>query len=275
MKTFEQNIISIYKDKGEKWLQDLPLIVKEIANNWQLTNLEPVSNLTFNYVLTGLQKDRRIILKISFDKESLSNEADALQAFQSYGAVRVLEQTDQALLLERISPAISLKTYLPKKANETREIICSVMKQLHEAPIPKIHNFPHIKDQLTNLDKDWQLPIEFLRKARVLRDKLLSDSFPLVLLHGDLHHDNVLSNGEGWSVIDPKGVIGYPINEVWAFIMDPIKDTEFVAGYFNFDLLTLRQWYFVHLMLAASWNCEDNLEPSLFLNLASKLERML
>jgi hypothetical protein len=57
--------------------------------------------------------------------------------------------------------------------------------------------------------------------------------------------------------------------------MDPIKDTEFVAGYFNFDLLTLRQWYFVHLMLAASWNCEDNLEPSLFLNLASKLERML
>ncbi|MCC2647162.1 MAG: hypothetical protein K0R02_1227, partial [Rickettsiaceae bacterium] len=42
-----------------------------------------------------------------------------------------------------------------------------------------------------------------------------------------------------------------------------------------FDLLTLRQWYFVHLMLAASWNCEDNLEPSLFLKLASKVYTMV
>jgi len=31
-----------------------------------------------------------------------------------------------------------------------------------------------------------------------------------VLLHGDLHQDNILSHGDDWLVIDPKGVIGFP-----------------------------------------------------------------
>jgi streptomycin 6-kinase len=35
-----------------------------------------------------------------------------------------------------------------------------------------------------------------------------------VLLHGDLHQDNILSQGDDWLVIDPKGVIGFPINEI-------------------------------------------------------------
>ena len=51
-------------------------------------------------------------------------------------------------------------------------------------------------------------------------------------------------------VIDPKGVIGYPINEVWAFIIDIEKDTEFIANYFKFNLQEVRNWYFIQLILA-------------------------
>ena len=31
-----------------------------------------------------------------------------------------------------------------------------------------------------------------------------------VVLHGDLHHDNVLRDGDGWVVIDPHGYVGDP-----------------------------------------------------------------
>src|SRR5439155_2704170 len=87
----------------------------------------------------------------------------------------------------------------------------------------------------------------YLEKARYFRDNLLENSVP-VLLHGDLHPENILQNGKDWVVIDPKGVIGPPIHEVWAFIMDFETDTQFVADFFAFDLQEVREWYFVHLM---------------------------
>ncbi|MDJ1257983.1 MAG: hypothetical protein MRQ07_04960 [Candidatus Midichloria sp.] len=65
------------------------------------------------------------------------------------------------------------------------------MKKLHQANIPKTHNFPYVKDWLSALDKEWDLPSGYLQKARKLRDQLLQHSGPDVLLHGDLHHDNI------------------------------------------------------------------------------------
>ncbi|MFN7094549.1 MAG: hypothetical protein ACK4M7_04215, partial [Burkholderiales bacterium] len=63
---------------------------------------------------------------------------------------------------------------------------------------------------------------------------------------------------------------GFPVNEVWAFVMDIEVDTKFIADFFGYDLTMVRSWYFVHLILASCWCLEDNLSPERFLNLASK-----
>jgi streptomycin 6-kinase len=74
------------------------------------------------------------------------------------------------------------------------------------------------------LDKNWELPVHYLQKARLLRDDLLKTLDKEVLLHGDLHHDNILQNGDDWMVIDPKGMIGDPAFEIAAFIRNPIPE---------------------------------------------------
>lgn len=51
-------------------------------------------------------------------------------------------------------------------AQESIEIACGVMQTLHQANIPEDHTFPHIKDWLTTLDKDWNIPNHFLQKAK-------------------------------------------------------------------------------------------------------------
>ena len=89
-------------------------------------------------------------------------------------------------------------------------------------------------------------------------------------LHGDLHHDNILRNDDDWVVIDPKGVIGTPMNEIWAFVKDIKRDIPFIAQYFHFRTQDLFDWYFVHLILAICWNLEDNLDTTLFIKLAEK-----
>lgn len=117
------------------------------------------------------------------------------------------------LLLERAVPGTSLKIYFPDKEPEAVEIACKAMKKLHQANIPKTRNSPYVKDWLSALDKEWDLPSGYLQKARKLCDQLLQHSGPDVLLHGDFCITiNILQNGED------RAVIGESTYEVAAFI---------------------------------------------------------
>ena len=269
MTAFKTNIINVYGEQGKAWLTDLPELTHEIGYKWGLSGLTAVSNLSYNYVLSGFQGNQPIILKLGMDVDGLKREAAALKAFEGFGAVGILAESAGTLLLEHAVPGTSLKSYCPHQNAQAIHIACTVMQQLHQAPPPQ-GNFPHMRHWMTALDKEWEIPQLYLKKARHLRDKLLEMSVNPVLLHGDLHHENILRHGERWCVIDPKGVIGAPINEVWAFIMDIEKDTQFVADFFDFDVQEVRDWYFVHLILAACWNLEDHIRPQLFLELADK-----
>ena len=271
MKTFKNNIIKTYKEEGRKWLASLPQQVEDFAKKWELESLKPLKNLTFNYILEGMFNSQRVILKLSPNEEALAHEANALEAFQRHGAVDLLKRESNAILLQRPLPGITLKKG-PLPQNQKIEIACSIIQKLQDAPLPKGLPFPNIEEWLAVLDKDWDLPKEHLLRARTLKNKLLSNirQKPL-LLHGDLHQENILSEGENWVVIDPKGVVGYPINELWACVEDPSTDLLTLANTFHYPFQEVVSWYYVHLLLAASWQAEDRLDPSRFLNLADKV----
>ena len=63
MNAFHSNIISIYRKQGESWLDELPELVTAIASRLDLRDLKEVTNLTYNYVLSGFQGEEPIILK--------------------------------------------------------------------------------------------------------------------------------------------------------------------------------------------------------------------
>ncbi|MFM8454170.1 MAG: aminoglycoside phosphotransferase family protein [Gammaproteobacteria bacterium] len=272
------NIISIYGEQGKVWLNELPQLVTAISSKHGLRDLQEVTNLTYNYVLSGFQGDNPMILKLGIDSEGLAREAFALKCFAGYGVVKVLAEDNGMLLLERAMLGISLKSYFPDKEHESIEIACGVIKRLHKAPIPSTHAFPHIKDWLEALDGDLEIPVHTLQKAREIRDQLLKTADPDVLLHGDLHHDNILQNVNDWLVIDPKGVIGEPAYEVAAFIRNPMPELLTHADAPNIiqgritrfsELLELPSqrildWCFVQAVLAWVWAIEDDCDTSYF-----------
>lgn len=272
MPPFESNILSIYGYQGRVWLRSLSNIRQKYANDWGLSGLKPVENLTYNYVLSGFQGEQPIILKLSLDEQGIQREALALKAFEGRGAVRILAYEQGALLLERAVPGDSLKSLFPLKDHEAVEIVCKVIQKLHQSSLPEEGLFPHVKDWLNTLDKDWDIPHRYLQKARELREFLLATSADFVLLHGDLHHDNVIRNGDDWLVIDPKGVIGEPAFEVAVFIRNPVQPdlldhSEAISiishrivqfsQTLGMDKNRLLQWCFVESVLSWSWNLED------------------
>jgi streptomycin 6-kinase len=275
---FHSNIISIYGEQGKEWLDELPELVAAISSKLELRDLKAVANLTYNYVLSGFQGDNPIILKLGLDNVGLKREALALKCFAGCGAVKVLAKDEGMLLLERAVPGTSVKNYFLDKEQESIEIACGVIKKLHQTNIPTTHNFPHIKDWLAALDKEWSIPDEYLQKARQLRDQLLQTSKPDVFLHGDLHHDNILQNGNDWLVIDPKGVLGEPAYEVAAFIRNPMPELlhhddapniilnriSRFAELLGIPAKRIHDWCFVQAVLVWVWALEDDCDTGYF-----------
>jgi len=238
---------------------------------------------------------------MGLDIDGLNQEACALRAFEGHGAVRVLKQREGAILLERAMPGNSLKGYFPEKEEESIQIVCDLIKKLHRAQIPTGH-FPHIRDWLVAIN--WHIeshveshggdqtdPIftQALIKAQALKKHLLDTSPQDVFLHGDLHHGNILSHGDGYAMIDPKGVIGDPAFEVAAFIRNPIPDlleapdaaaiiTARIHGFASrLDMAPQRimQWCYSQAVLSWVWNIEDGLCPDYFRNLTILFEAMI
>ena len=287
MKTFEQSIINLYGEKGKQWQENLPNLVAQLANTYGLSNLKAVNNLSYNYVLSGFHEAQPIILKLGLDIDGFKREAAALMAFEGFGVVQIFSENTGLLILECAVPGISLKSYFPENDDEAINITAKVIKRLHKAPMPSTYAFPHIKDWLTTLDGDLKIPVQTLQKAREIRDKLLITAIPDVFLHGDLHHDNILQNGNDWVVIDPKGVIGEPAYEVAAFIRNPMPELLNHADVPNIihnrvtrfaELLELPSqrildWCFVQAVLSWVWAIEDGCDDTYSKNLTEFFER--
>ena len=284
---FESNIINIYGKKGQQWLDDLQKLIMRVEATYGLSNLKPVNNLSYNYVLSGLQGSQPIILKLGLDVDGFKREAAALMAFSGFGVVAVLSENNGLLLLECAVPGVSLKSYFPEKDDQAINVTANVIKRLHKAPIPSHHPFPHVQDWLAVLDSDLKIPAQTLQKARELRDQLLKTAASDVLLHGDLHHDNILQNGNDWVVIDPKGVIGEPAYEVAAFIRNPMPEllthenvqkiihnriTRF-AKILELSEHRVIDWCFVQAVLSWVWAIEDGCDNTYSKNLTAFFER--
>ncbi len=290
MKTFTQNIIGTFAEAGKIWLNRLPSIIDILAAQWNLTSIKPVQNMTYNYVAKATaNSNQNVVLKIGCDKQTIIDEKNALQHFNGQGSILCLDfnQEHNAMLLQQAIPGITLKRLYPAEADVVIDAYATTMQILHQNPLLPTHPFKQVSDWLTAIDNltAEQLPLLLLNKAILLKTELLNSSQKQILLHGDLHLDNILEDNHSWLTIDPKGIIGEPEFEAAAFdFIHPselkiTKDipalfamrTEQLAQSAKLDEQRIRDWVFVRLILSAAWSIEDSGDPNQALMLAKKI----
>jgi streptomycin 6-kinase len=290
MNTLTQNITNIYEKKGKDWISNLPNIIAILAKHWNLRDVTPVDNMTFNYVAKAILGDSQpVILKISCDLKTILDEMKALIQFDGNGSVKLIDSNDKynALLIQQAVPGITLKKLYPENVEYVMDCYVDTMKKLHKMHLPNKHEYRYIADWLVALDKltPDQIPAHMLKRAIDLRDTLLSSMGQPAFLHGDLHHDNILKHNDSWLAIDPKGIVGEPEFEIAAFDFMYItelantidvkqifeKRVAMLAQKSNFDARRIKDWVFVRLILMAAWLIEDSGDPSWAIKLAQIL----
>jgi len=268
---FHSNIISIYGEKGQEWLNELPKTIERVAAEFNLTDIQTEMKevpLSFNYICFAQYQGIDVVVKISPNSDDIKREAEALRHFNGHGMARLLAHNDIAIVLERAMPG----TVLAKNDSNSLKIACEVMQKLHssEADFDKSY-FMDIEEWVSKIDLDWDLKPVILQKARAYKNELLPKYTRRILLHGDLHHDNILKSRDSYVAIDPKGVIGDPIYDACNMVIDYEKDTKFIADYFGFDLEDLRKWYFIYVVLAICWGLEDNINPKRLIKIIERI----
>ncbi len=223
MNEFEKITFSIYGQEGKEWLTKLPTITHALAQRWNVTNLTPCENLTFNYIVFGKRGTQDVALKIGLDPDEPREELEALQALQSPSVPRIFEHdlSQGAFLIERALPGDILTTTFPHDDGAATEIFCNLVQQLPYPSGPITKKFSPVSKWFEYLESEPTVPLAYRTKARRLFDQLLTTMPEQVVVHGDLHHRNILKHQDRWIAVDPLTVVAERAYDVAHFVWNP------------------------------------------------------
>jgi streptomycin 6-kinase len=295
---FRQRITGAFGDDGERWLADLPRLLENYAQAWSLSVGQPF-DLSYNYVAPATRADGTLaVLKLGCPDPESTSEAEALRLFAGNGVCALLEYvaSDRVMLLERVLPGTPLTSTAMRNDKDATAVFIDVASQLWQ-PAPEVHGFPTVAKRASYLagyrarfgGGSGPLPEQLLSEAESMFAWLLSTSECSMLLHGDLHHDNILCAGHAqWLVIDPKGVVGDPGYDLGAFLYNPIPDLlsmpdpvsvidqrlDQLSEGLDMDRSRVRGWGFAQAVLSACWSIDDGIDHSHSLTCAEILSSL-
>ena len=219
---FARKQAAVHGAAGHAWLARLPGILVDCARRWDLTLGPPLPDLTWHYAAAAARADGTpVVVKACSPTGEFARQVAALRLCAGRGAARLLAEAPEheAMLLEHLLPGTPLGGVTDDEAATT--IAIGVMWE-YWRPVPADHPFPSVAgwaDEFERLRRhlgghgDPRLAA-LVAEARYLFGELLASAAPPVVLHGDLHHGNILAAGpRGWLAIDPKGLVGEPACE--------------------------------------------------------------
>ncbi|GAA3384786.1 aminoglycoside phosphotransferase family protein [Cryptosporangium minutisporangium] len=126
---------------------------------------------------------------------------------------------------------------------------------------------------LQTFGDDGPLPRALVERADRLFTELCDSATRRVVLHGDLHHDNVLrAERAPWLAIDPHGVVGDPGYDAGALLYNPDPDrrdeallalvparVEQLADGLGEPIERITAWGFAVAMLSEVWDTEGRI----------------
>ncbi|TMR06349.1 aminoglycoside resistance protein [Actinomadura soli] len=276
-----RNALEVWGAGGRRWLDDLPTIIDAVARDWRLRVGRPFE-LSYHWVAEATREDdgSAVVLKLGPPQPGhLDIEAAALTFYDGRGAVRLLEHDPErgALLLERATPGTLARALVPGKDEEATADVIAVIKRLHrtpppDCPLPDLSSAgTSFTDHLRRFPGDDPLPRHLVERAGSLFNELCSDNTDRVVLHGDLHHDNVLrATREPWLAIDPHGYVGDRGYEAGALLYNPDPDdrdeallklvparVEQLADGMALPRERVEAWGFVTAVLSEVWTAES------------------
>ncbi len=263
-------------DDWASWVDRLPALTRKLLDVWELTVDGALMHGYCSLVVPVVTQDGvRAVLKLHEDLDDESEfEHLALQRWHGDGTVLLLRADPRrwALLLERLHT----RDLTSVGDLEACEIVAGLYGRIHVPALPQLRTITSYVERWTAdleaLPSDAPIPRRMREQCVSLARDFVADPASVgALIHGDLHHHNVLAaDREPWLVIDPKPMSGDPHYEPAPMLWN--RWDEIVAGDARDNLRRrfhtivdtagldedrARDWVVVRMVLNASWDVID------------------
>lgn len=242
---------------------------------WKLNEVQTLQETKTGSVYAAVSEEfGPVVVKHNSDPWDLEPEYEMLEYLDGCASCRVYgyDEKKGLLLEERILPGtpLALEPSLEKRIDG----FCSVFHRIH----PQVGWGKSYLDWLDGIVKYCQmycagteLEKKALRAFYICVD--LFGKYPSShLLHGDLHHDNILLRRDGsYAIIDPKGVTGPEILDTPRFLLNELSRGQedethirrcihLLSRALGFPEEDLGKAFYMETVLANLWHMEDG-EP--------------
>jgi streptomycin 6-kinase len=254
-------------------MSEMHVRLQERVLAWHVT-VDQLFDTASSVVAFGGRDQQPVVLKVVKHPGDEWSSGQVLEAFAGRGVVRILEHAEGAVLLERLVPGRSLADG-DLGDDEVTSILADVIGRMSPGPPPTAA--PTIESWGQGFEPYLArgtpaIPKSLVEAAHKTYLQLCASQATPRLLHGDLHHHNVLLDSHrGWLAIDPKGVVDEPAYEIGAALRNPCRQPELFAAprtilkrvdcfarVLRLDTERILAWAFAQAVLAAIWELEDD-----------------
>ena len=212
------------------------------------------------------------MLKIALHEEE--RRGGAVMAWRGgVGAARVFAFDAEAVVMERLDGSRSLAAMARGGGDDAAcRALCETAALFH-APTagPPPSGIIPLEWWFAALWPQAERAGGIYAEAALVARELLGSQGPPVVLHGDVHHDNILDGGaRGWLAIDPKGLWGDRGYDYANLMCNPDASTavahldarlEIAMEISGFSRERLLKWVLAYLGLSASWTLTSRGDP--------------
>jgi len=241
---------------------------------WDLMHPEKVAATPTSYIYKVHYQNHPAILKIYTDL-GRNCESDAPYFFEpcsGHNVPRIFQFNDDAMLMEYINGPVLKEWIIQRKDEEATRIIGKTLSQLHSVPQKFTYNFETLETRFKALFAHAKRDVpDILKRAASFARTLLKNQKEIKLLHGDMHHDNVMQNNSLWLAIDPQPLIGDRAYDCANTLHNPhqmpeltedkerlLKQSQILGDIMMIDPQRIIDYAFVHGCLSACWSYDDD-----------------
>lgn len=272
---------------------DAPMIA-EAFGRWSLVADGARFSTASSVLQPVLFESRPAFLKIAtIEEEAAGNRV--LVWWRGRGAAPVFAHEGAAVVMERALGTDDLAVLAsagPEGDDSATRILCETALRLHtidDRPLPDgvVELDTWFRELFAHADEHPEAHGGFYVRAASLALELLADPRGRVVLHGDLHHGNVLDFGDdGWLAIDPKHIVGDPGFDYANILCNPGADVALAPGRLERQLDVIVEttgierermvrWAVAWAGLSSCWSERSELDPGHTLAVGLAASRLL
>ncbi|HEY4200980.1 MAG TPA: aminoglycoside phosphotransferase family protein [Devosiaceae bacterium] len=205
---------------------------------WSLTKSTPVAESERSWIFRVEQNGRnfaalKILKPLAFEEEGRG--ARLMRWYGGEAAATIFDIHGDTIFMEWVDGGTLGDAARSGHDEEATIALATVVANLHRSRPDAPEDLMPLRERFQALfDTDVR---QWPHTARDLYARSTGVAYTLfdkpaanIPLHGDLHHDNILSSDRGWLAIDPKGLIGDPVYEVANAFRNPYPALKLAAN---------------------------------------------